>query len=93
MVISFVFGLVVVLKSNVGLGAGGYVSALVIGAFIAPFVNPPLLSQGTRANFAERHPVLAIWRRYCHQSALQDAGRCHHSWPSTWESLLYGLVT
>lgn len=37
--ISFVFGLVVVLKSHVGLGAGGYVSALVIGAFVAPFVS------------------------------------------------------
>jgi hypothetical protein len=39
MVVAFVFGLVVVLKSDVGLGAGGFVSALVIGAAIAPFVS------------------------------------------------------
>lgn len=45
MVISFVFGLVVVLKSNVGLGAGGYVAALVIGAFIAPFVSHATLGK------------------------------------------------
>jgi hypothetical protein len=39
LVIAFAFGLVVVLKSDVGLGAGGYVSALVIGTAIAPFVR------------------------------------------------------
>jgi membrane protease YdiL (CAAX protease family) len=37
--IAFVFGLVVVLKSNVGLGAGGFVAALAVGAVIAPFVS------------------------------------------------------
>jgi membrane protease YdiL (CAAX protease family) len=39
MAIAFVFGLVVVLKSNVGLGAGGFVAALAVGAVIAPFVS------------------------------------------------------
>jgi hypothetical protein len=39
MVVAFVFGLVVVLKSNVGLGAGGFVAALAVGAVIAPFVS------------------------------------------------------
>ena len=37
--IAFVFGLVVVLKSNVGLGAGGFVAALAVGAVVAPFVS------------------------------------------------------
>lgn len=39
MVVAFVFGLVVVLKSNVGLGAGGFVAALAVGAVVAPFVS------------------------------------------------------
>lgn len=54
LVVSFVFGLVVVLKANVGLGVGGYVSALVIGAFIAPFVSRIRLIE----LMSERHPVL-----------------------------------
>lgn len=37
--IAFVFGIVVVLKANVGIGAGEFVAALVVGAIIAPFVS------------------------------------------------------
>lgn len=58
--ISFVFGLVVVLKSDVGLGAGGYVSALVIGALIGPFVSPANLILNSAHTTTECHSVLPL---------------------------------
>jgi hypothetical protein len=95
--ISFVFGLVVVLKSNVGLGAGGYVSALVIGAFVAPFVSrylPVVESVGAdEANRIECYLVLSIRGRYCHQPVVQDARRCHHTGTPFGQSVLYSLVS
>jgi hypothetical protein len=96
--ISFVFGLVVVLKSNVGLGAGGYVSALVIGAFIAPFVSQYLRmvvdsAGGDEANRIECYLVLSVRGRYCHQPVVQDARRCHHTGTPFGQSILYSLVS
>jgi hypothetical protein len=96
--ISFVFGLVVVLKSNVGLGAGGYVSALVIGAFIAPFVSRYLRMVvdyvgGDEANRIECYLVLSIRGRHCHQPVVQDARRCYHTGTPFGQSILYSLVS
>lgn len=45
LVLSFVFGMIVIVKADVGLNVGGYVSALVIGAFIAPFVGPAYMAR------------------------------------------------
>lgn len=40
LVVSFVLGLVVVLKENITLAPWAYVVALLIGTIIAPFVSP-----------------------------------------------------
>ena len=40
LVTSFVFGLAVVLKDDIGLPAWGYIIALVVGTVVAPFVSP-----------------------------------------------------
>ena len=80
MAIAFVFGLVVVLKSSVGLGAGGFVAALAIGAVIAPFVSD---SRKTRRRAAligpERHHLLSLWQWYSYQPVVQDAWWYHHT--------------
>lgn len=40
LVLSFILGLIVVLKNNITLSAWAYVVAIIIGAIIAPFVSP-----------------------------------------------------
>lgn len=42
LIVSFVLGLVVVLKENVTLPAWAYVVALMIGTIISPFVSIPM---------------------------------------------------
>jgi len=45
LVVSFVLGLVVVIKENITLPVWAYVVALLMGTFIAPFVSSRLLSR------------------------------------------------
>jgi uncharacterized membrane protein len=47
LVISFVLGLIVVLKGNITLSAWAYVVALVVGCVIAPFVSARHYNDGT----------------------------------------------
>jgi len=73
--IAFVFGLVVVLKSNVGLGAGGFVAALAVGAVIAPFVSvqitrDPRESRDPTLIVAECYSLFALWRWHCNQPVV-----------------------
>ena len=70
--IAFVFGLVVVLKSNVGLGAGGFVAALAVGAVIAPFVSVQISRDHRESTLivAECYSLFSIWRRYCNQPVV-----------------------
>ena len=41
LVVSFVIGLVVVIKENITLPVWGYIVSLLLGIFIAPFVSSP----------------------------------------------------
>ncbi len=41
LVISFILGLIVVIKENLTLPVWGYVVSLLLGIFIAPFVSGP----------------------------------------------------
>ena len=73
--IAFVFGLVVVLKSNVGLGAGGFVAALAVGAVIAPFVSGKLLETLEQMGLlelivAECYSLFALRRWYRDQPTV-----------------------
>lgn len=43
LVVSFILGLVVVLKENVTLPAWAYVVSLILGIVIAPFVSSPVI--------------------------------------------------
>jgi hypothetical protein len=40
LVLSFFLGMIVVVKENITLTAGSYVSAIILGCIIAPFVSP-----------------------------------------------------
>lgn len=42
--VSFILGLIVVIKENVTLPVWGYIVALIMGTIIAPFVSTPQLS-------------------------------------------------
>lgn len=63
LVVSFILGLIVVIKENVTLPVWGYVVALLIGTIIAPFVScramlfPELIAD----QLLEHNPILSLW--------------------------------
>lgn len=87
LVISFVLGLIVVLKEDVTLPAWAYVLALVFGIIIAPFVSVPHCSSAREeaclfidyfvltSCIPEHHSLREIWKWYRHQQPFEDAGR------------------
>ncbi len=54
LVVSFILGLVVVLKENITLPAWAYVVALILGIIIAPFVSSPTHTGYLRSRLTQR---------------------------------------
>lgn len=93
LVISFVLGLVVVLKENITLSAWAYIVSLIVGIIISPFVSTsctilPLLLTVS----AEYHSLLSLRQRNCHQQPLQDVGRTHAPRATRRKHVLCSLV-
>lgn len=90
LVVSFVIGLVVVIKENITLPAWAYIVSLLLGIFIAPLVslNPckAVMSSQTRSNFGpvEHYSLLSVRQRYRHEQLVEDVGRSDASWSSCW---------
>ena len=54
LVVSFILGLVVVLRENITLPAWAYVVALILGIIIAPFVSFPTHNSYLRSHLTQR---------------------------------------
>lgn len=97
LVVSFVLGLVVVIKENITLSAWAYVVALLLGIFIAPLVGEPPAPQYNRkcqlSNHTAEYPsLLSLRQRHRYEQPVKDA-----SWPAGpraphWEHVLRRLV-
>jgi hypothetical protein len=53
LIISFVLGLIVVLKENIGLPAWAYVVSLIVGIIVSPFVSTPQILDLSSADFSQ----------------------------------------
>lgn len=75
LVVSFVIGLIVVIKENITLPVWGYIVSLLLGIFIAPFVSSarPLYPEYGYVNLTsnttspEHHTLFTLWKRHRHE--------------------------
>ena len=95
LVISFIFGLIVVLKEDVTLSAGGYVISLVIGSVIAPMVCHALVLfvPGPANILTERITLRSIWQWHCYEQSLEDDRRPNCPRAANCEHVLRYLVS
>lgn len=88
LVLSFILGLVVVIKEHITLSAWAYVVSLLLGIFIAPFVSIAtydtcLLSES--ADVTAEHPsLLSLRQRYCHKQSVENVGGPDAPWTPRW---------
>lgn len=92
LVVSFVIGLVVVIKENITLPAWAYIVSLLLGMFIAPLVGYHrnattkfLWSSDLTFNFAEHPSLFPVWQRHCHKQLVKDVSWSHAAWPTSWK--------
>jgi hypothetical protein len=74
LVVSFVLGLIVVLKENVTLPVWAYIIALLCGTIISPLVGPSWrkLLQRPWSNLFSEYPVIcSLWQWYCDEQLIQ----------------------
>lgn len=88
LVISFILGLVVVLKENIALPAWAYVVSLLLGIFIAPLVSIPTYNDCQTREVTnitiEHYTVCSIWQRHCYEQPVKDVGRFAHPRTPCW---------
>lgn len=93
LVVSFVIGLVVVIKENITLPVWAYIVSLLLGIFIAPLVSyrhsmpPSLHSQEAISNLnsTEHSALLSVRQRHCHKQLVKDVGGPDVTWPTHWK--------
>jgi uncharacterized membrane protein HdeD (DUF308 family) len=79
LVVSFVLGLVVVIKENITLPVWAYIVSLLLGIVIAPMVS--VLTCNTRLwnelsdTTVEHHALFALRQWHCYQQPVKNAGR------------------
>lgn len=99
LVISFILGLVVVIKENITLPVWGYIVSLILGTFIAPLVRyfQPLTSSSIRSTstnrFSEYHFICPLRQWYRHEQLVQDVGRSDAPWKAHRQHVFRGLVS
>lgn len=86
LVISFVIGLVVVIKENITLPVWAYIVSLLLGIFIAPLVSSRrrrrrrpcrgvLADSPSNFDTIEHYSLLPLRQRHCHKQLVEDVGR------------------
>lgn len=78
LVLSFVLGLVVVIKEDITLPAWAYIVALLLGMVIAPFVSAsrrrtPRPGSLSNAPCVEHDTIFTVWQWHSHEQPFQDA--------------------
>lgn len=88
LVISFVLGIVVVVKENITLPAWAYIVSLLLGIFIAPFVSMPNTILAYRASLSdvtpEHHSLFSVRQWYCHKQPVENGGGSATPWTPRW---------
>jgi OPT oligopeptide transporter protein len=89
LLISFILGLIVVLKEDITLPAWAYVISLALGIVFGPFVSIPQYNNYLRSifltlRFAEYPSVCSLWKRHCHKQYIEDGSRPVDPWTSHW---------
>lgn len=95
LLISFIFGLVVVLKENITLPVWAYIVSLLLGMAFGPFVSDPRLCVwGIPADavYAEHSFVCSIRKRHRYKQSVKVGGRSPGPWTPRWQYVLCCLV-
>jgi hypothetical protein len=75
LVVSFVLGLIAVLKENITLPVWAYIVALLCGTIISPLVSPSWRTslQHPWSNLLlEYHNICSLWQRHCDEQPIQS---------------------
>lgn len=94
LVVSFVLGLVVVLKENITLSAWAYVVSLLLGIIFGPFVSiHNAYPNKTLVNvFIERNSLFSLRKWNCHKQPVENVCGLARPWTSCWKHVLCCVV-
>ena len=90
-----VLGVIVTTTQSITMPVWSYFIALLVGAFVAPFVSTSY-AQGIAGHSANNvivdYPLLSIRKRYCDQQLDEDRGWSRSTWTTIGQPLLLRLV-
>lgn len=93
LLISFIFGLVVVLKENITLPVWAYIVSLLLGMAFGPFVSQDyLFGVNLLTLFVEHSFVCSIRERYRYKQSVKVGGWSPGPWTPRWQYVLCCLV-
>lgn len=95
LVVSFVLGLVVVLKENITLSAWAYIVSLLLGIIFGPFVSSPKLLTQRQDLFnisIERNSLFPLRKWNCHKQLVENVCGLVHPWTPCWKHVLCCVV-
>ena len=88
LVLSFILGLVVVIKEDITLPVWAYIVSLLLGIFIAPFVSIPVydacLQSESSDDTAEHYSLFSIRQWYCDEQFVENVGGFDAPWTPCW---------